>query len=172
MAPPLVKLLVGFLFPDEAFYRWTIDGISSLWGSVERRSPVYPFDHTDYYRDISPVLYKAFVSIEGLWPADQLVRWKVQAISLEKKSGHKRKVNVDPGYVDGARLVLASTKDHAHRIYISEGIFAEVTLRYMFGKWVSYDHTFPDFKSGLYDDFLDAVRRDWLSDMRKRRTLQ
>ena len=85
MAPPLVKLLVGFLFPDEAFCRWTIDGISSLWGSVERRSPVYPFDHTDYYRDISPVLYKAFVSIEGLWPADQLGQGKCRPLPWKKE---------------------------------------------------------------------------------------
>ena len=167
--PPLVKLIAGFLFPNTQLYHWTIRKLSSLWGGIERKSPIYPFDHTDYYRDIAPVLYKAFVSFKGLYPADQLVRWKLQAVALEAESGPKRSVNIDPGYLDVARLILASTKDHAHRIYISDGIFAEVTLRFMFGKWISYDHTFPDFKSGCYDDFLSLVRNDWLSDRRRKR---
>lgn len=169
MTPPLVKLIVGFLYPDEDLYLWTVRGLSSLWGRIERKSPRYPFDHTDYYRDIAPVLYKAFVSFEGLFPADDIVRWKRQTIALEAESGPRRRVNIDPGYIDGARLALASTKDHAHRLYISDGIFAEITLRFMFGRWVSYDHTFPDFKSGRYDDFLSLVRNDWLSEIRRKR---
>lgn len=42
------------------------------------------------------------------------------------------------------------------------GVFAEVTLWYCKGQWRAFDYTFPDFRSGLYDDFLDEVRRDWL----------
>jgi hypothetical protein len=76
-----------------------------------------------------------------------------------------RCVNIDPGYLDGARLVLASTKDHAHRIDLRDGIFAEITLRYRSKAWVAYDHTFPDFASGQYDEFLSVVRKDWLRDI-------
>jgi len=72
-------------------------------------------------------------------------------------------VNIDPGYIDGARLILASTKDHAHRIYLRDGIFAEVTMRYRFKRWTSFDYTFPDFASGVYDEFLSRVRKSWLS---------
>ena len=108
--PPLVKLIVGFLFPNTQLYQWTIRELSSLWGGIERKSPIYPFDHTDYYRDIAPVLYKAFVSFKGLYPADQLVRWKLQAVALEAESGPKRSVNIDPGYLDGARLILPQLK--------------------------------------------------------------
>ena len=84
--------------------------------------------------------------------------------SKNRKSG--RRVNIDPGYLDGARLVLASTKDNAHRIYLGEGIFAEVTLCRRKNTWVGFPYTFPDFRSGVYDAFLDDVRIDWLHDMR------
>ena len=78
-------------------------------------------------------------------------------------------MNSDPGYVNGARLVLASTKDHAHRIYISDGIFAEVTMRYRFKRWVPFDYTFPDFASGRYDAFLLKARDIWSKEMSERR---
>ncbi len=77
-----------------------------------------------------------------------------------------RAVNIDPGYIDGARLILASTKDHAHRIWLRDGIYAEVTMRYRFKKWASFDYTFPDFRSGVYDNFLTQVRKIWLREIR------
>ena len=58
---------------------------------------------------------------------------------MEVRSRTPRAVNIDPGYLDGARLVLASTKDHAHRIWLRDGIYAEVTLRFRFGRWQSFD---------------------------------
>ncbi|MBR0096320.1 MAG: DUF4416 family protein, partial [Synergistaceae bacterium] len=76
-------------------------------------------------------------------------------------------INLDPGYIDGARLVLASTKDHAHRIWLHDGIYAEITMRYRFNSWASFDYTFPDFKSGVYDEFLSSVRNLWLQERKK-----
>ncbi len=72
----------------------------------------------------------------------------------------ERPINLDPGYISGAKLVLASTKDFAHRIYMRDGIFAEITMGFRGDSWVSHHFTFPDFKSGMYDDFLKKAR-DW-----------
>jgi len=161
-----VKLICGVLFPDDRLWEWSLDEMSSLWGEPERISEAFTFEHTDYYREISPVLFRRFASFPGLKYAGDLVSWKKQSCGIEKKSGEKRKVNIDPGYLDGARLVLASTKDHAHRIYLGDQIFAEVTLRFRFGKWMPFDYTFPDFKSDRYYSFLDLVRQDWLKEAR------
>jgi hypothetical protein len=96
--------------------------------------------------------------------------WKRTAIALEAESSAGfpagRRVNVDPGYLDGARIVLASTKDNAHRIYLRDGIFAEVTMCRGKSGWKSFSYTFPDFASGMYDAFLDEVRMDWRSGVR------
>ncbi|MFP4481282.1 MAG: DUF4416 family protein [Thermovirgaceae bacterium] len=163
---PMVKLITGILYPDKEHLEWVAERLEELFGPVERTLSGFPFDHTDYYRAIAPRLFKGFFSFRGLRRAGELADWKKDSCELEKRSGSTRKVNIDPGYLDGARLVLASTKDHAHRIYLREGIFAEVTLRYAKKAWRPYDHTFPDFASGTYDAFLDAVRADWLRDVK------
>ena len=164
MPEPWVKLIAGVLYPagGGGWFDWTMEKLRALWGEAEFTSDPVPFTLTDYYRDIAPHLLRRFISFEGLVPAAGLVEWKRKAIGVEAESRTPRIINVDPGYVDGARLVLASTKDHAHRIYLRDGIFAEVTLRFRFGKWTPFDYTFPDFASGVYDEFLSRARASWL----------
>ena len=177
VTPPRVKRIAGILYPDEERLEWTIDGLTRLWGKPERVSEPVPFDKTDYYRDIAPRLLRCFACFPGMVDAGELADWKHQSHELEEASAKAagrqescgagralRTVNIDPGYVDGARLILASTKDHAHRIWLRDGIYAEVTLRYRFGKWESFDYTFPDFRSGVYDEFLSEVRKMWLKE--------
>ena len=167
-----VKLIVGVLYPDEALWSWTKNALTALWGSPEYESAPFLFSSlTDYYADIAPVLFRRFLSFKTLRDAGKLQEWKHAACETEEESGTPRKVNIDPGYVNGARLVLASTKDHAHRIYIGGGIHAEVTLRYKRKRWTPFDYTFPDFADGRYNDFLSLVRNRWLDEMAARRLL-
>ena len=164
---PRVKRITGILFPKQELLTWSIERLSELWGEPEIQSEPVPFDKTDYYHEIAPELSRVFICFPGLVNPEGLADWKHEAISLEAESRQPvRAVNIDPGYVDGARLVLASTKDHAHRIYLRDGIFAEVTMRYRFKGWKSFDYTFPDFASGVYDEFLSGVRKLWLQEVR------
>lgn len=168
MRGPEVKLITGVLYPDEDRFEWVRAELEKRWGIVDIISRPVPFDLTDYYRNISPVLYRRFLCFKGTADAGRLADWKHEACKVEAVSRSPRAVNIDPGYVDGARLVLASTKDHAHRIYVRDGIFAEVTLRYRFGKWTPFDYTFPDFARGLYDDFMTMARSAWLSEVERK----
>ena len=70
-----------------------------------------------------------------------------------------RPLNLDPGYLTAAKLVLASTKDHSHRLYLAEGIYAEVTLYYRDGRWQPREWTFPDYRRADYQEFFNAARR-------------
>ncbi len=164
---PAVKLFAGFLYPDEDTFSSALDRLQALWGDVQHISSTFSFEHTDYYAQISPHLLRRFASFCGLRHAGKLSRWKQQAIETERQSGTPRRINIDPGYIDGARVVLASTKDHAHRIYLRDGIYAEVTLRFRQGGWLPFDYTFPDFRSGAYDAFLGLVREDWKKERRE-----
>lgn len=135
----------------------------SLFGEIERTSRVYPWRYTNYYDDISPDLSRVFFSFKGMAHPGDLAIWKAASVRYEEETslnGH-RTVNIDPGYLDGARLVLASTKDNAQRVYIRDGIYAEVTMTHSRDGWSSYPYTFPDFASGVYDEFFDVVRSDW-----------
>jgi hypothetical protein len=171
LSDPRVKRIAGILYPDGEgqWFDWAVRKLQALWGEPEIIGLPVPFTTTDYYRDIAPRLLRRFVGFQGLVPAVGLPQWKRASIEIERESRTPRIVNIDPGYVDGARLVLASTKDHAHRVYLRDGIYAEVTLRFRFGKWVSFDYTFPDFASGAYDEFLSEARAAWLEDPDKRR---
>ena len=167
---PRVKRIAGILYPIERedLLQWSIDELAKLWGRPEIFSKSVPFDKTNYYDEIDPNLTRIFLCFPGLAYAGELVDWKHAAIEIEARSRQPiRAVNIDPGYIDGARLILASTKDHAHRIYLRDGIYGEVTLRYRFKQWQSFDYTFPDFQSRAYDQFLSQVRRLWLQEIKE-----
>jgi hypothetical protein len=160
-------LLTGVLYPSEERWMWLFPRLREIWGEPQRESPPFLFDCTTYYRSIGDPLYRRFLSFPGLRSGDELAAWKQQALSLERESGPQRSVNIDPGILDGARLILASTKDRAQRIPVGQGLFAEITLMYRRGKWISFEYTFPDFRDERYHGFLSAVRNDWADAMRK-----
>ncbi|MDR1580850.1 MAG: DUF4416 family protein [Synergistaceae bacterium] len=177
--PVPVKLISGLLYPAERaeLMEWAAGRMSAVFGDIELASQSYPFGYTDYYRDIAPRLERRFFVFAGLRHPFGLVVWKKLAISIEAESAAcagtdtdtGRHVNIDPGYLDGARLVLASTKDNAHRIYLWDDIYAETTMCRKKSGWISFSYTFPDFASGVYDDFLDSARNIWRRDLRSRR---
>mgnify|MGYP001290594667 CR=1 FL=1 len=160
---PLVKKILALLLPhgNREIFEDVRKKLSGVWGEPERISPLIPFVWTNYYEDIAPQLDRCFFSYGGLYPTSDLPDWKLKTCEIERSTGASRRVNLDPGALDGARLLLASTKGQAHRIYMREGIFAEVTLCRRKGKWASFFYTFPDFKSGAYDKWLETVREDW-----------
>lgn len=79
------------------------------------------------------------------------------------RHAESRPLNLDPGYLTPAKLVLASTKDHAHRIYLRDGIFAEVTLVYRKGKWQPLEWTYPDYRRDDYQQFFTRCRERLLN---------
>ena len=97
--------------------------------------------------------------------ADELVDRKRTAIAWEaeyaKQGGHSvtRPLNLDPGYLTEAKLVLATTKDRDHRLYLGQGIFGEVTLAYRHGEWSKNPWTYPDYQSAEYHQFFGECRR-------------
>lgn len=89
-----------------------------------------------------------------------------EAIASEEKYVVARPVNIDPGYINESRLILASTKDFSHRIYLRDGIYAEVTLDYRQGKYESFPWTFPDYKSSEYQEFFLLVRGHYVKKLK------
>jgi hypothetical protein len=107
-------------------------------------------------------LFRKFYSFERLIDPEELAsikRWTCDLEASFQDPRARRPVNLDPGYVAPAKVVLASTKDFAHRIYLKDGIFAEVTLVYRKGSFVPLEHTFPDYRTAEYIGFFNRVRR-------------
>jgi hypothetical protein len=146
-----------------------LDLLSVEFGPVDHTSPVVPFDFTDYYgKEMGTGLKRQWVSFEILRERSYLQRAKHVAVRIEEALSRdgKRTVNIDPGYVDSAQVVLATSKNFAHRIYIGMGYYAEVTLIHVHGAYRSLDWTYPDYKEKTGMAFFGRARELYRNQVR------
>lgn len=143
---------------------WAEAQLQRIWGPVALRSRDFPFDNAYYQRSMGAQLVKRFWAASE--PADpaRLSDWKLATQQMEHEAAAQvardepRPLNLDPGYVTEAKLVLATTKDRDHRVYLQQGIYAEVTLSYHHGCWQPSPWTYPDYRQPEYHEFLDQCR--------------
>ena len=153
---------MGFIYKDEAIFIKSRDKLEKIFGGLNFQSGPLDFNYTTYYeKEMGAGLKRRFISFSKLIPIGDLYRIKLYTNRLEARfsdSGARRQVNIDPGYVDLAKLVLASTKDYSHRIYLRKGIFAEITLSYRGNSFAYNDWTYPDYRSQEYIDIFNKIR--------------
>ena len=174
-SPVLVVMAAFSRYPSAL--AWARQKAEALWGPVALQSPFFLFDQTDYYAaTMGRGLQKTFFAFQRLADPADLVNWKIATNAWETEyaaaAGHAepRPLNLDPGYLTLGKLVLASTKDFAHRIYLSRGIYAEVTLSYQNRNWQSHAWTFADYRRAEYQDFLSRCRDYLHHELRRRRS--
>lgn len=164
--PLPVKPICGLLSADDDLLRRARQMLVRLWGPVEFETPVWPFWQTTYYeREMGKDLKRQFLAFERLVSPEALAQLKRDSNAIEQQIAEEclaleieRPVNIDPGLIDPARLILATTKDRAHRIYVGQGIYAEVTLYWTEGAWHPSAWTYPDYREPAYHEFFSRVR--------------
>ena len=161
---PVLMLLAAFSRHATAL-DWARERAEGAWGPIALESPRFEFVETDYYEPtMGRGIFKCFFAFETQVDPAVLVARKIETNDWEAEyagrgaHAESRPLNLDPGYLTPAKLVLASTKDHAHRIYLSRGIYAEVTLFYKDRRWQHRDWTFPDYRRDDYQEFFAACR--------------
>jgi hypothetical protein len=113
---------------------------------------------------MGPNLLRRIVSFKALIDPAEIARWKITTNDVESELAAEfphapdRPVNIDPGYVAGSKMVLATTKNYTHRIYLRDGIYAEVTLRWRGGRFEPWEWTYPDYRTERYRSFFRRVR--------------
>jgi hypothetical protein len=167
--PSLIKIITGLIFSDPEISNKITSSLSKKLGPVDFVSELFPFDRTSYYSDeMGTGLSRRFVSFKKLKKAEKVSDLKIFTNKLEKRfscSG-KRQINIDPGYLTLSKLVLLTTKNYTHRIYVKDGIYAEVTLFYKDGSYQPWKWTFPDYATKEYIHFFNKIREDYLKDVR------
>lgn len=162
------------LSPEERVFEEAERRLAVEFGAIDLKSQVLTFNFTDYYEEeMGKGILRKFLSFEGLVEPGDLAQIKLFTNHLEKdfqQIGRGRPINLDPGYVTGSKLVLASTKDYSHRLYLGQGIYGEVTLRYVKGSFEPLPWTYPDYRTGGYLDFFSEVRRSYLEKLKRRPT--
>jgi hypothetical protein len=160
-APHKVKLIAGLLSADVGVMKRAEAALAGIFGRVDFESAVLDFTHSDYYaKEMGCGLKRKFVSFQRLFDLKDIYKVKLRTNLLENKFAKdgRRSVNIDPGYLDLAKLVLFSTKDYIHRIYLGKGIFAETTLFYKDKGFNAWPWTYPDYSSKAYLDIFNSIR--------------
>ena len=139
-----------------------IEKIESVFGEIEKKSDVYNFsEHTDYYSaEMGDNLKKLFIAFAKLKEPDFLIQYKIQSNHLEEDFliNEQRQVNIDPGYLTEAKIILATTKVYSHRIYMGKGIFGDLHLYFENGSFRKQYWTYPDYQQPLAIDFFNKLR--------------
>lgn len=163
---PPVKLVAAIAASDIALWEECRDKLESLYSPLDDKIDWYDFYHTGYYLpEMGKKLKKRMVSFQELIMAEQLPAIKLAANQLEAEFAvnGKRRFNIDPGYICAPRLVLATTKDYSHRIYLGNGIFADVHLSYQKGGYRAQEWTYPDYQMPQVLSFFNKVRETYLT---------
>ncbi len=171
--PLPVKLIVPMFSGDEELFLVAESRLEKIFGPTDYRSRVLPFTHTSYYTpEFGLALLRKFVAFKKLIDPSNLadVKHVTNTLEHELASDGKRRINLDPGYISQSKLVLATTKNHSHRIYLDKGIYAEVTLRYQNKAFRPWEWTYPDYRTEEYLEILGEIRRSYIEQLRAENT--
>jgi len=159
--PEPVRLFVGMLSGDPKLFSAAVSSLTSKFGPVLVESETIPFEFTEYYTpEMGNNLWRKFVAFKRMVSPEKLASIKLFTNRLEEacSQNKKRRINLDPGFLTPAKIILASTKDFSHRIYLKSGIYAEITLLFRMGKFETLAWTYPDYRSEPYLKFFYALR--------------
>jgi len=161
---PVLLILAAFSrYP--AAIEWAKQRAEAAWGPIALQSELFDHRETSYYEaTMGADLKKTFFAFGSLVDPAGLVEWKEMSnqweVDYQRLGKHlePRPLNLDPGYLTEAKLILASTKDRDHRIYLGRGIYAENTLYFTRGAWQPRPWTYPDYQRADYHQFFEQCR--------------
>lgn len=168
---PPVKLIIGITTGPEIRMSEIRNLLEAKYGPVETESEAFAFSKfTSYYsREMGEDLVKQFFVFGRLIRPESLADIKNETNLLENRylSEGRRRVNLDPGYISEAKLVLATTKNYTHRIYLRDGIFGDVHLCFTQNDFQPQPWTYPDYQQPWLIAFFKSVRNNYLKQIVK-----
>jgi hypothetical protein len=161
-APLPAKLVIGILFRDPELRSEALRELTSRFGPLDFLSEPIRFTYTDYYEpEMGPGILRQVGSFLELIPIEGLPDVKLFTNALEARFSERgaRRLNLDPGILSEERLILATGKNYIHRIYLREGIYADLTLIYQKGAYRPLPWTYPDYSEPAVRHYLGVLRR-------------
>ena len=158
-------IVIGVIHADESALAKAMEMLSEALGPLRRAGESFPFRWTDYYqKEMGPGLTRCFLAGDRLVERQWIVELKRLTNRIEKElaaADGSRRINLDPGLMTLENFVLATTKNRGHRLYLRDGIFAEVTLMYVQGRFEPLPWTFPDYRSDEVRGVLQGLREEY-----------
>ncbi|MFH0731233.1 MAG: DUF4416 family protein [Pseudomonadota bacterium] len=167
--PSPAKLVIGLFMKEKDLFSPVASALADRFGAIDMISRWLPFDYTIYYEpEMGAPLNRRMLVFKQLIEQEDLPG--IKQITNEIEIGHavegKRRVNIDPGYLLHERFVLATGKNFTHRIYLGQGIYADLTLIYTKGGFQTLPWTYPDYASDNMIGFLREVRKKYTIDLK------
>jgi len=165
-----VNLFMSVIGPDREMIGAALTLLLERFGAADYISSCREFAYTDYYeQEMGSGLRRRFVSFAGHIAPDALPEVKLWTNDLEKRlsTGEVRRINIDPGYIAAAHLILATGKGYTHRPYLRDGIYADLTLIYSAGSFRPLPWTYPDYAAPETLAMLQAMREKYLGQLKK-----
>ncbi|MGB9720700.1 MAG: DUF4416 family protein [bacterium] len=160
--PQKVLPFAGLIYVKDFSVETALGEFRQMLGNVIKKSEIIPFTHTTYYnKEMGDNLLRQWVLFEKLVSPDLLIEMKHKSNEIEKNFLNKnggRVINIDPGLISLSNIILASTKNYSHRIYLGKGIYAEVTLIYKDHQFKALEWTYPDYREEKALKFFDECR--------------
>lgn len=169
--PKAAKYFVALLSSTRELLDRVEADLVPILGAMDTRSEALPWAASQYYeKEMGSGLLRRFVSCESLASPEELAEVKLRTQEVEARycapSG-RRQINLDPGYLDSFKVVLASTKNASQRIYLRSGIYAEATLFYYDAGFHGLSYTYPDYLWPMALDFFTKIRAGYLAQLRR-----
>ena len=172
--PRPAKYFAGLLSSNADLLAAVEADLTAILGAIDGRSEILPWTVSRFYeKEMGSRLLRRFLSFAPLISPGNLAEIKLQTQRVEDKYRHKtgnstgRRVNLDPGYVEAGKVVLASTKNAGHRIYLHSGIYGEATLLYYDSAFHAGSYTYPDYLWPQTLAFLTSLRLVYLDQLRE-----
>lgn len=171
LEPKPAKYFVALLTSDNNLLTAVETDLSSVLGEIDGRSETVSWTASNFYeKEMGPGLLRRFVACADLRSPQDMATIKLRTQQIEdtyRTANSNRRINLDPGYLDAYKVVLASTKNASQRIYLNSGIYAEATLLYYDGAFHGLEYTYRDY---LWPDtlaFLAQLRARYLTQLRR-----
>ena len=163
------KLIVGVIYSDLDVYERAMAALTERFGEIEDECEGFSFsrEFSDYYDgELGGEGMRKIYSFKRLVdPSEQAeIKEFTNAIEAEFSVDGQRKINLDPGFINHGRLMLATTKNTGFRIPLKRGIYTELTLFYARGEWHKFPWSYRDYQSPLVQEFLTRVRKSYLNE--------
>lgn len=167
--PDPAKLVMSVFMKEKPLFESVFPLLETIGGPVDLVSRWLDFDFTTYYhKEMGHPLFRRILAFKSLVDQADLSKIKQATNAVEQQfvKDQQRRINIDPGYLLPSRFVLATGKDYAHRIYIGDHMYADLTLMYVGKQFVPLDWTYPDYRSKEILRFLEQVRDKYLLDLK------
>jgi len=153
-------LFFALMYKDNNILEKTINLLKNNFGDIIKKSEEYNFNFTDYYeKEFGNDLKKIIIIFDKKINKKDLIEIKNKITEIEKEfsADGKRKINIDPGYIDDKEVILASFKKKDFKENLGNGVYAHKVLEFVDGKVKEFWHTFPDYREEKLKKFLFGI---------------